>query len=243
MTATARNYKTKDVDMLITASTIIENAISNKTFLQSKRPTWTDTFLNGLKSRINTAIQTHLGVDSARDLRQATQLIYSVQDQALAALAEAKVQITEDFKSDKTRRSELLNQLGFTAYHRDARNGDQEALINLLYQFKTNLTPALTTEISAKGTPATLLQRIANYADTLKNADISQEITKSTRKTITANALKEFNEIYEQIISISKICQKFYKDQPHLLDQFNFAKLSKTLNHTRSISTDTPPTA
>jgi hypothetical protein len=35
----ARKYKAKDVEMLTATATIIENAIANKTFLQSKRTT------------------------------------------------------------------------------------------------------------------------------------------------------------------------------------------------------------
>ena len=40
----ARKYKTKDIEMLTATATIIENAIANKAFLQSKRTTWADPF-------------------------------------------------------------------------------------------------------------------------------------------------------------------------------------------------------
>jgi hypothetical protein len=238
MATSQRNYNIKDVDMLVTASTVIESAITNKALLQSKRSTWADPFFDDLKTRIDTAIQTYLGIDSAKDLRQATQTLIGIQTQALSHLAECKVQITEDFKSNKIRRDEILNQLGFTTYHKDAQKGDQEALINLLFQFKTNLTGTLKAEISTKGTPVILLDTIAGYADTLKNADITQETFKGQRKTITATALKEFNEIYDAVISICKISNKFYKDQPHIQDQFSFNKVAKVLN----ISKKTPPT-
>lgn len=136
MAPTQRNYKIKDVDMLVTSSTITQSAIRNKTFLQTKRSTWADPFFNNFKIRIDTATQTYLGVDSAGDLRQATQSITVIQKQSLKDLAELKVQITQDFKSDKSRRDEILNQLGFMPFHKDSQNGDQEALIQLLYQFK-----------------------------------------------------------------------------------------------------------
>lgn len=225
-----RNYKTKDVDMLIASSTIIETAITNKTFLQSKRATWADPFFDDLKTKIDNAIQTHLGIDSAKDLRQATQALTTIQKNAIKDLAEAKIQITEDFKNDKPRRDEILTQLGFKTYHKDAQKGDQEALINLLFQFKTMLIPTLKTEIVNAGTAGTLLDTIVSYADTLKNADVSQETFKGARKTITAAALNEFNKIYDNVISICKIASKFYKDAPDMKDQFSFAKVSKKLN-------------
>ncbi|QYS87193.1 hypothetical protein JJC03_04405 [Flavobacterium oreochromis] len=46
MTTQTRKYRGKDVDMLVACSTIIENAIANKTFLQSKRSNWTDDFFH-----------------------------------------------------------------------------------------------------------------------------------------------------------------------------------------------------
>jgi hypothetical protein len=232
MPVTNRNYRGKDVEMLIATSTIVETAITNKDFLITKRATWQDPFFDDLKSSIDKCIKSNLGIDTAKLLRQSTQAITKVQAQAIKDLAEFKVQFTEDFKKDKPRRAEILNQLGFTTYHRSAQTGDQEALINLLYQFKKNMTPALTTEISTQGTDVTLITNITTYADTLKNANITQETFKGSKKSATAAALKEFNGIYDTVISIAKIASNFYKEQPELKSQFSYAKVVKALNQT-----------
>ncbi len=242
MTTSQRNYKNKDVDMLITVSTLIENAIANKAFLQDKRSTWADPFFDHLKQRIENAIQTYLGVDSAKDLREATIAVLSIQQKAISQLADLKVQITEDFRSNKPRRDEILNQLGFTSYLKEVQKKDQKALINLLYQYKTNLTTSLKTEIITEGTAETLLDDILSFADSLKTADISQETLKSSRKTITATAVKEFNDIYDQVISICKIASKFYKDQPAMKEQFSYSKVGNVLK-TKSNADKTPPPA
>jgi len=242
MSVKQRNYNVKDVDMLVTASTIIESAIKNKAFLITKRTTWADPFFANLKTRIDNAVQNFLGVDSAKNLRQATAVVIGLQKNAITDLAEFKIQIVEDFKNDKPRRDEILNQLGFTSYHKQAQKGDQEGLINLLFQYKTNMVAALKTEITAKGTAATLIDRIITYANTLKNADVTQETFKGTRKELTEASLKEFNEIYEAVISICKISTKFLKDKPALKDQFSFNKVAKVLNKTNAqINTPTPP--
>ena len=175
MTVIKRLYNTKDVDMLITAETIIDSAIADKVFLQSKRSNWADPYFDKIKERINNAVENYLGIDSAKDLRQATQLVLSIQAPSLAILSEVKVQIEEDFKSIPNRKTEILNQLGFKSYYTNARKKDQEALINLLYQFKTNLTVELKTEITARGTSETSLNSIIDYANVLKNANITQE--------------------------------------------------------------------
>lgn len=230
MNTLQRHYNSKDVDMLITAATMVDAAIANKDFLISQRATWADPFLQKLKDRIDAATQNYLGVDSAKDLRNATQIIRNIQSKALNDLSLVKIQIKEDFKNNKPRLEEILNNLGYNAYHKDARNKDQEALINLLFRFKINLTPELKNEIIDQGTAPESLEKVINHADALKNANINQETFKGMRKNITATSLKEFNEIYDQVISVSKIAARLLNDQPTLKQLFSYNKVSKTLN-------------
>lgn len=233
MTTITRNYSTKDVDFLITADTIINSAIANQPFLETKRSIWKPAFFQDIKTQINNAIETYLGVDSAKALRDASQVVYAIVTPANAILAEVKVQIEEDFKDTPTQKNEILNNLGYTSYFGEARRGDQEGLINLLYQFKTNLSPELTTTIVNKGTAQASLDEIISYADQLKNANVTQEGAKGTRKEITNEAIIEFNNIYDKIISIARIASKFYKNNKPLADQFSFVKVAKNINNTK----------
>ena len=98
MTQMERKFSVKDVEMLLVSSTIVESAMANKAYLQSKRPTWADPFFDDLKVKIDDAIVNHLGIDGAKELRHATQALKSVQLPAISDLALAKVQIMEDFK-------------------------------------------------------------------------------------------------------------------------------------------------
>ncbi|WP_293893602.1 hypothetical protein [Flavobacterium sp.] len=225
-----RKYKTKDVEMLTATATIIENAIANKTLLQSKRTTWADPFFEDLKTNIENTTNTYLGKDAAKDMRKATQIVLSIQAQALNDLAEFKVQIEQDFKANPTQKTEILTQLGFTTYHKLAQNGDQEGLVNLLFQFKTNMDATLNAEIIAKGTAQVTIDNIIGYADTLKNANISQETYKGTRQEITDEAIQAFNGIYDQVISIAKISSNFYKTDKKKQQLFSFAKVVSNQN-------------
>ena len=208
---------------------MMETATSNKEFLLPKRSTWADPYFDNMKKRIDDAFKNHLGVDSAKELRQSTQVLMGIQKTAGRDIAEVKVQLDEDFKKDKARRTEILKQLGFTDHLKNVQKQDQEALISLLYMFQKNL-PGLRTEIEAKGTDKNILNTIMGYADTLKNANVNQETFKSSKKTITAAAVAEFNGIYEDVISICKIAAKFCKDKPELKEQFSFTKVLKALN-------------
>lgn len=238
-----RIYNTKDVDMLLSIDTIIDAAIANKAFLQSKRSNWADPFFDDIKQHINDVIQNYLGVDSAKQLREATMVVKTIQANALRELSEIKVQIEQDFKPTPDRKDEILNQLGFTSYYITAYSKDQEALINLLFQYKTNLTPTLKAEIVAKGTAQAALDAILVYADTLKDANVHQEGSKGTRKEITSEAILAFNEIYSTVSSIAIIAAKFYKAEPVKKDQFTFSKVSKALNRVAAPKDVVPPAA
>lgn len=228
-----RQYKCKDVEMLLTASTMTDSAIANKDFLQTKRSTWTGSFFDDFKKEIDTAIQVHLGQDNAKELRKATQIVIAIQNTALADLAELKVQIDSDFKKEPIQKTEILNTLGFTTFYAKTKNRDQEALIDLLYQYKTNLTPAIQDSITSKGTASDLLNKIINYADELKNTNVTQEGKKGTKKELTEGAITAFNEIYEKAIAIAKISANFFKDRPTLQEQFSFSKVKNNLNNTK----------
>ena len=234
-TKIARKYKVKDVEMLTATATIIENSIANKVFLQTKRSTWANPFFEDLKSEIENITNTYLGKDAAQQMRQSTQIVLGVQKQALIELAEFKVQVEQDFKSNPIQRAEILTQLGITTYYKMAQKGDQEGLVNLLFQFKTNLIPTLTAEIVAKGTSQNTLDNIVGYADVLKNANINQETFKGTRKEITDEAIQAFNEIYEKVISVAKIANNFYKTDKVKQQLFSFSKVSATLNSQKVI--------
>jgi len=225
-----RAFKGKDVDMLTACGTIIEQAIIHKATLILKRANWADPFLPDLQTRIKDAFSDFLGIDNAEQLREATQTLSGIQTNALRDLAEFKIQITEDFKSNRKRRDEILNKLGFTAHHKDAQNKDQEALIELLTKFKKNMTTALQTEITNAGMAASLITAIIGYAT-----------MKGSRKVISQAAVKEFNEIYNTVISVGRISANFFKTDKAIQDKFSYAKTVGKLNQTKP-DKPVPPT-
>jgi hypothetical protein len=236
-----RAYTGKDVDMLTACGTIIEQAIIHKAALVAKRANWADPFLPTIQTRIQNAFTNFLGIDNAQQMRDATAIVTGIQKNALRDLAEFKVQIMEDFKSNKKRRDEILNRLGFTAHLKDAQNKDQEALIELLLQFKQNMTAALQTEITNAGTSAALITAIIGYANVLKTSNITQETMKGSRKVISQAGVTEFNAIYTQVISIAKISAKFFKDDKAVRDKFSYAKALGNLNQLKADKPAPPP--
>jgi hypothetical protein len=234
-----RHYQGKDVDMLTSCATLIENALLNEVFLSGIRRSWSPPFFQNLRTRINAAFANYLGIDAASAQRKATQTLLQIQSLALDDIIGFNIQLKEDFKSDKPRCTEILKQLGYADFYKQAKTRDQEGLTQLLYRFRTNLTPDLRSEITAKGIDTDCLDRISSYADRFTQANIAQETSKGAKKLITAEALTEFNAIYDEVISIAKIAHYYYKGFPGKRDQFSYRKIRKALN---ASSSSRPPT-
>jgi hypothetical protein len=228
-----RNYNYKDVDMLMASKSISESFKKHLPELSVTRTNWTVEYANGLIAKIDVAIDTQLGIDPKKDLREASDIVYSLQVPAKRDLSFFKTQVNDDFKNDKTKRDEILKVLGFTKSLKDVGKGNHQALILLLYTFKTNMTDALKQEITAKGMNVTLINNIVGYADSFKTANVTQENFKETTKIITKELADSFNVIYNEIIGLCKIVSSYYRNEPLKKEQFNFSKVIDNIGATR----------
>jgi hypothetical protein len=226
--------------MLTACLTIVKQAIENKTFLISKRAGWADPFLPDLQKRIENALTNFLGVDSAQPLREATRIVMGIQKKAISDLTDLKTQIAEDFKKNKARRDELLTHLGITSNWKDVQNRNQQALIELLLTLNKNMTADLQKEITQAGTSPELITSIKGYGEALSASNVTQEMLKNSRKSVSAATTKEFNEIYEASISVAKIATRLYKDKPAEKAKFSYRQTVKAQSAQSSRKNQTP---
>lgn len=234
-----RNYNCKDVDMLMTSKTIAESFKANLSVLSATRTDWTEQYANDLVSRIDNAIGKNLGIDSKKDLRNATTSLGAIQIPARRDVSFFKTQIEDDFKNEPSKRDEILKTLGFTKHLRDVQMSNQEALIQLLYAFRINMTDSFRKEITAKGMNGSLIDNIIGYADTFKQANITQETFKGSTKEITKEVSDSFNAIYDEIIGICKKASNYYQYEPLKKEQFTFSIVLGNLGAARKVSAET----
>jgi len=235
-----RNYSYKDVDMILASRTIAGSFAANIAELSAVRSDWTEPYATGLVSRISQAIENYLGIDPKKELRNATSGLAAIQASAKRDLSFFKTQVSEDFKGEPAVRDEMLNTLGFTRYLRGVQNNNQEALIQLLYTFKNNMTETLRNRITAKGMSPALIDNIAGYAETFTLANVGQESLKSSTKEITEEAAEVFNSIYDEIIGICKKVSVYYQYDPVKKEQFTFRKVAANLGAPRKAENNTP---
>ena len=229
----SRNFKCKDVDMLLASQTIVKNLSQNLGDLSMARSNWTPTYVDELEAKINDAIENYLGLDKKKELRDATVKVTSIQAPALRDLSFLKTQIEVDFS--KTAKI-ILKKLGYDKQHRNAHKGDQEALIQLLYSFKKGMNDNLKNDFVSKGINPELIDRIIGYATQLKEANVSQETLKETTKSVSEEAITLFNDIYNEVIGICKIAASFYQYDAIKKEQFTFTKVVSNMNAAKRIS-------
>ncbi len=237
-----RNYSCKDVDMLLTSKTIAGNFKSNISELSGVRNDWTEDYATNLVSRIDQTIETHLGIDAKKGLRNATSGLSSIQVSAKRDLSFFKTQIDEDFKAETATHDEILNTLGFSKHLRGVQKGNQESLVQLLYTFKKNMTDSLRNQITAKGLSDTLIGNIISYAIVFADANSSQESLKLKTKEITNEVVDVFNGIYDEIIGICKKVSSYYQYDAVKKEQFTFSKIIANLGSTHTASTEASAT-
>ena len=238
-----RNYSYKDVDMLTASEIVAGNFKLNIGELSSVRSDWTEAYANDLESRIRQIIETHLGIDAKKDLRDATSGVSSIQVDAKRDLSFFKTQIDDDFKAQPILRNEILNTLGFSKYLRDVQKGKQESLVQLLYTLKKNMTDSLRTQITGKGLSAALIDKIIGYAETFKDANTTQEGLKQTTKEISKEVMDVFNAIYDEVIGICKKVSNYYQFDAVKKEQFTFSKIIANLGSARKAPVEAAPVA
>jgi hypothetical protein len=230
--------------MLLACQMVAEHFKAHKAQIIAQRATWADPFIAGFEARIKAATEQYLGLDAKKDQKSATLAVTGLQEAALRDLSLLKVQVEEDFATDKPRRTVLLDTLGFASFWSAARQKDYQALLQLLYQYRTGLSKSIKAEITAKGADKALLERIAGYADTLKQANIAQETHKVSSKDVTEAGTVEFNAIYEQAMSICRICTRIFADAPQVKEKFVFSRLVRNMNgYARTASSIAAPVA
>lgn len=227
MSNTTKLFRGTAVEMLIATATIVQNIIHRKSFLQTKRPDWSDSLLQELASQNNVLFNTYIGKTNTTQLKEQTLLVLSLSKTAKMHLSEFKIQIKTSFRTDIDRQKEILTTLGFTRYLKEATQGDQESLIALLYQFKQNLTPNLKIEINSAGMSLNTMEEIINLAQQLKSANVEQESFKTLRKELTLQDISALNDYYIKVTNISIPARVFFKGNKLAQDEFSYTYILK----------------
>lgn len=216
--------------MLFVLKTIAQSFKSNIQELSVIKSNWTTDYADDLVLRIDDIIEQQLGVNSLMKLRKATSNLDALVSSANKELTFFKRLIESSYKEDVVRKKEILNDLGFIKNHRFASQKKQEALIYLLYTFKTNFNEVLRAELKSKGFYDSIIDNIIEKAKLIEEANNVQENNKLYSKEITFNKRKVYNELYNEIMSICVLAASHFRNLPAKKTMFTFSKIVKQMS-------------
>jgi len=230
-----RDYNHKDVEIALGARVVGENLLRNFPELKTIQLNLTEELAYDLIHGADHAMEVYLGIDPRQQVRGATIKLNELQEDALDAMGLLRKLLTIHFKKEH---KEMLKQLGYTRYHKNARNGDQEALMQLLSAFQTGMTDDMRASITGKGVNPEIIDRIISYGGRIWEANASQETLKGTYTEITNEAIDYLNSLYHKAMDICKIGAAFYYNNPVKRNQFTFSRIVRNMNATRSTEKD-----
>jgi hypothetical protein len=233
--AKGRDYGYKDVDMLMASRAVAESFGANLSELSIVHPNWTENYADDLVLRVDSAIDSYLGVDSNRELREASSRMVAIHYGAIRDLSFFKAMIDDDFEKHPTMRAEILKSLGLSRYLRSVQKGNIESLAQLLSIFKHNLDAELRSIVTAKTVTHALLDTIVDYAKIVEETSVSQDAFLDTSHQVTPDAVEIFNGIFSEIMHVCRIASKYYHYEQHKRDMFNFEKVLASIYHTKRV--------
>jgi len=221
-------FSYKVVEMLIGARALCDIFGENREPLVAARSTWVDPFIDNYRTCIDTAMEQYLGHDFRKRLRDVSLEVRTIMGLVLPKLALFKSQIEYDYSGAALKN--LLDSLGYSRFYKSVQNKNQEATIQMLYQFRQNMTDELKAELVAKGMAADLIDGIISQIDALKEADTLQESLKASGSGFPREAVDEFNAIYKEAIGICKIARQVFRANPEKRALFTFSRLVKRMS-------------
>ncbi len=240
----AHLFKGKIIEMLTILSVLMDLAQTHATELTAYRPLWQKPFFDNLEKLIDSVIKKYVGVDNAAELRKATDILLDIQDTSLTNLTILYGEIN-NFVLDQAKLKNLLITLGFEEYYIDAtRNKSQPSTIYLLLRIQKHLTATLQAELQAEGVNKDLMGKILSYGESMNNANINQELEKTLKPSETAEAVNAYNDVYTQVMRVSKGAALYFKSvgKPEIQQQFSYSKLLKNMQPAKKPKINKNPT-
>lgn len=219
-------FRGSPIELVSVLYLLLQSGKRHLAVLVLKNTTWKDPFLANLEKDLDAVTKKYIGVDTAANLRQATQALLAIIKLVLPDLSILNEQIKVNIMNP-VNREEYLNTLGFKKYYADASGKSQFALINLLFAFSQNITPAIEADLLANGVAAATISNLKSYTATLQAANVKQENFKLIRPADTLEAVTAYNDIYQKVIDFAKVARKIManSDQPQAVNEFSYSKV------------------
>ncbi len=209
---------------ILTCRKIAQSFGENIYELSSIRRNWSPEYARNLKERIDKIMNQYFTHESLIDHLEKHGQFYELMIAALKDISVFRAELKVDFNHDKEFLKEALDDLGYTDYFSDARNGDHFSLYKMMATFRRNMTPELQQVILARGIDKNLLIRLMGYKEKLAELKNCFDISHG-KDELSTELKREINIIYTEIKDICRITHAYYEFDPVQRDKFCFYKV------------------
>jgi hypothetical protein len=172
--------------------------------------------------------------------RAATANIHIIRDDIIGVALIIKNQIDRGYINEKERKSEILNLLGYRANWEKAVNSNQIALLELALTF-SNHADDLQDELVAHRVSAEQIKIMKVFADSMNDANITQEALKNTSPIATADMNASLNSVFDRLMDICSAGKIIYRKDPVKKALFSYRRLtSQQISGSSVKPADTP---
>ena len=228
-----RKYRGTDSQMLMAAYLIADRGIENAQLLADRRPLWADPFFPNLKAKITEAFSKNMGVDILPYLMEATAKDKAIIATAHRGIMALKAEIEVGFRSNPTRRSILLTELGYDKLPK--KYISQSQYVQMLATLRANLTSEVKTVLLEVGSNPAAIDALLQLAQQLIEANDRQESLKTNRKSLNAENIAELNALYDEVTAVCKLVTTYFIDNQTMEEIFSFAKALKAQGYVRPV--------
>lgn len=213
---------------ILTCRKIAQSFGENIYELSSIRHNWSPEYADNLKNRVETIMHLYFTEESLTEHLDKHSQFYDLMVAALKDITVFRAELKVDFSHDKAFLKETLENLGYSDYYSDARNGDHFSLYKMMATFKRNMTPELQQVILSRGINKNQLSRLIGYKERLAELKNCFDISHG-QDQLSAELKREINSVYTEVKDICRIAQAYYSFDPMQHDKFCFYKVMISL--------------
>lgn len=199
-----RKYRGTAIQMLLALRLIADNALTIIDKVKAMRPKWDDKYFQDLIATITTILKDDFALDATLIVKEKTEEVQAKESRAKNLLQKVKTQVEIEFRNDPVKCKRILTALGLDFVKR-ITDAPQDKLIEILVAFQKNLPGSIKTDLLATGMDEQTFTEIVALADIFYNLNAQQEVLKAGRKDMSDSLINKLNDIYDEVITISKM--------------------------------------
>ena len=222
-TTTPRNFNCKDEELPVVCGFLAISLNRDLNDFVAFSPQFLSSYVDGFKAKIDAVDELVQPKSETIELKMLNERIYATLDSLITP-----INYTEGYLNLAGKTVPITaSDFGLTSLRKSARSRDVESVLKLLRTVEGNLA-RYKTELEAKGLTEALVLKFAETGTLLANDRNKKYELVSKRMALVQNNLGMLNDLYDQLVEITRIGKILYKQTDKAkLNDYTFSYLMK----------------